>query len=231
MHPNLLSKNDLDKLVSIRHHLNSYPELSRKEFKTAEFISEQLEFYTNCKLIKKVGGIGVAVIFSGKTKGKKILFRRELYALPIQKKNSFCYKSKVKNVSHKCGHDGHMAILLGLAKVLNNHLIESGQIILLFQLAEEIGLGAKAVLADNKFSSLNPDYVFALHNWPGIPKKQIMYSDHIFTASVKSVIIKLTGHISHALQPEKGNNPALRVAEIMQMAKTMLILDPYNPNM
>lgn len=231
MNSTVLSKNEIKELISIRHYLHANPELSEEEHNTADFIAKELKNYSNCEVVTNIGGTGVLAIFSGESDGETILFRCELDALPIKEINEFSYKSKVDNVSHKCGHDGHIAILLGLAKVLSKQKSPKGKIVLLFQPAEEVGLGAKAVLNDIKFSKIRPDYVFALHNWPGIESKQIMYSNNIFTASVKSVIIKLRGLMSHASQPEKGNNPALAVAKILQMSEKLSVNNVNSENM
>src|SRR5690606_35881140 len=98
-----------------------------------------------------------------------ILIRCELDALPIKETNDFEYRSVERNISHKCGHDGHMAIVAGLAAVLGKNRPKKGRVVLLFQPAEENGAGAVQVLKDKKFKKITPDYVFALHNLPGYP--------------------------------------------------------------
>jgi metal-dependent amidase/aminoacylase/carboxypeptidase family protein len=87
--------------------------------------------------------------------------------------------------------------------------------VLLFQPAEENGMGAEAVLKDPLFQELNFDFVFALHNMPGFEKNEIVLKENIFNANVKSIIIKLHGKTAHAAEPEKGHNPALAIADIL----------------
>lgn len=205
-----------EKLSSIRKNLHAHPELSGKEFRTAKKIVEFIGDYNPTTVIENVGGTGVLAIFDFKNEGETILFRAELDALPIDEINEFAHRSKTVNVSHKCGHDGHSTILIGLAKKLSKVPFPKGKIVLLFQPAEENGEGAKAVLNDAKFKSILPDYVFALHNLPGYPLHEIVVKEGSFTAAVKSLTVKLFGKTAHAAEPEYGVNPGLAIASILQ---------------
>lgn len=207
----------MKELIQLRHELHKYPEVSGKETKTAQQILDFLSNYAPDELITNIGGEGILAIYKGKEDGKSILFRCELDALPIQEINSFNYKSVYKGVSHKCGHDGHMAILCGLAKTLHENPLEKGTVMLLFQPAEENGNGAKRVLNDSKFDAIQLDFAFALHNLPGYKKHQIVIKNNTFTCAVNSMIIQLHGKTSHAGEPENGINPALAIAEIIQV--------------
>jgi amidohydrolase len=161
----------LEELIQLRHKLHKYPEVSGNEKETANCVLLFLSKYPPHELVTTLGGEGILAIYKGKNVGKSILFRCELDALPIQEMNSFNYKSVYEGVSHKCGHDGHMAILCGLGKKLYENPIEKGTVMLLFQPSEEDGKGAKRVLHDSKFKEIKPDFAFALHNLPGYKKK------------------------------------------------------------
>jgi amidohydrolase len=208
-------------LLKIRRYLHAHPELSEGEYQTAETIVGFISKYNPTRIIENVGGTGVVVIFDSGKKGKTILFRSELDALPIQEINDFAYRSTVDGVAHKCGHDGHSTILIGLAKQLSEQSLENGKVVLLFQPAEENGSGAKAVLEDSRFAEIQPDYVFAFHNLPGFPLNQVVIKDGSFTAAVKSIIIKFYGKTSHAAEPEHGVNPAISIAEILTKTKAL----------
>jgi len=118
---------------------------------------------------------GLATVFDSKKPGPTIIFRAELDALPINEENNYSYSSQLPNVSHSCGHDGHMTILLGLASVLNKQKLKlRGKIILLFQPAEETAKGAKCIMESDLFHSLKPDYIFSIHNLPGFEKEHIV---------------------------------------------------------
>ncbi len=205
----------IDKLIEFRHELHKNPELAHKEENTAERIINFLNRYSPDKIVKSLGGYGVAAIFKGKESGPTILIRADLDALPIKEENDFEYKSVTSNVAHKCGHDGHMTIVSGLAILLNKLKPEKGKVVLLFQPAEETGEGAAKVISDEKFNQIKPDYVFALHNLPGFESNSIITRHKNFAAASRGMIIKLEGKTSHAAEPENGRSPALAVAQII----------------
>jgi len=205
----------LANLISFRKELHAYPELSGKEQATAKRIVQQLKKFQPSQIIENLGGHGVAAIYDTGNPGKTILFRADTDALPIQEVNSFAHKSIYDGVSHKCGHDGHTTMLVGLAQKIHQQPFNKGKIILLFQPAEEIGIGAKAVLDDPKFKAFQPDSIFALHNVPGYPKGQILCRTGTFNPAAISVIIKLKGKKAHAAQAENGINPDQAIASLI----------------
>lgn len=215
----------MEELIQFRHELHKHPEVSGNEKQTAQLVLAFLSNYPPSEIITQLGGEGILAIYNGKQTGTSILFRCELDALPIQEINSFDYKSVSHGVSHKCGHDGHTAILCGMAKTLYENPIEKGTVMLLFQPAEEDGNGAKSVLNDTKFKTIKPDFVFALHNLPGYKKHQIIVKENTFTCAVNSMIIQLKGKTSHAGEPENGINPALAIAEIIQAFNSKINTD------
>lgn len=215
----------MEELIRLRQELHKHPEVSGNESKTAQRILDFLSNYSPNELITNIGGEGILAIYKGREKGKSILFRCELDALPIKEINSFDYKSVHEGISHKCGHDGHMAILCGLAKKLHEIPLEKGTVMLLFQPAEEDGNGATRVINDSKFDDIKPDFAFALHNLPSYKKHQIIIKDATFTCAVNSMIIKLHGKTSHAGEPENGINPALAIAEIIQAFNSKINTD------
>lgn len=216
-------------LTLLRKELHQYPEVSGKEIETAKRIISFLENYPPNELITNIGTTGIVAIYNGRKAGKTILFRSELDALPIDEVNTFKYKSVNQGVSHKCGHDGHMAILCGLAMKLHEKRPDTGTVILLFQPAEENGSGAQKVLSDPEFS-YKPDFAFALHNIPGYPKNQIVAKEKTLSCAVNSFIIKLDGITSHAAEPHMGINPALALAEITTKFNSLIQADLTKEN-
>ncbi len=204
----------LKKLIGFRRELHAYPEVSQDEKNTQRLIRAFLESIGLDQIIE-IGFTGLLCVIDSKVEGPVVLIRGDIDALPIEEINTFDHKSKNEGVSHKCGHDGHAAILCGLAKTLKDNLPVRGKVILLFQPAEENGEGAKAVLADENFK-YRPDFVFALHNLPGYPLHEIVYRNGSFTAAAKSIIIKLVGKTAHAAEPELGSNPAQAISKIIQ---------------
>ena len=208
----------MDELIELRHELHQYPETAHKEAETAKRIKKYLSKYRPDDLVDEIGGHGLAAIYDNKngTEGPTIMLRCELDALPIAEVNEFDYRSVHEGKGHKCGHDGHMAIIAGMAAYLHQNPPEKGRVILLFQPAEETGEGADKILDDPKFKSLQPDFIFALHNLPGFPKGHILVKDGIFASASKGIIIRLKGAPSHASHPENGRNPALAASQIVQ---------------
>ena len=211
-----LGLNDLNTLIELRHVLHQYPELSGAEKNTADLIADFLAKFKPTRIIRGLGGSGLAAIFSFGGTGPSILFRCELDGLPIKEQNpDLPYRSGREGVGHLCGHDGHMSIVAGLAPIFAQKSYKRGKIILLFQPAEEVGTGAKEVLADMHRHDLSPTHVFALHNLPGYKEHVIVVRNGPFNAAVISVCIKLKGTVSHAAEPEKGKNPAMAISEIL----------------
>ena len=220
----------IHELILLRKKLHASPELSGEETNTSKVIYTFLKTCNPTKIITKVGGFGVLAIFDSKKPGENILFRADIDALPITEINTFKHASLTLGVSHKCGHDGHTCTLLGFAKLLSKNPPKKGKIILLFQPAEETGEGANNVINDPNFEHIKPNYVFAYHNIPGAPLHQIILKNNSFTAAVKSIIIKIQGKNAHAAEPEKGINPALAIAEIIQKFEMLSNNKPESEN-
>jgi amidohydrolase len=203
-----------DDIINLRHELHRNPELSNKEYKTSARITE---FMLGCfpDEVIELNNTGKAFIFNGTEKGKSLMFRAELDALPILESSSVSYPSAKPSVSHACGHDGHMAILAGLAKKIAENQPQKGRVILLFQPAEEVEQGAKDVVEDPRFKKIEPDYIFALHNIPGEEKNKILLNTGTFSAASRGMTIKLFGHSSHAAEPENGLSPANAIARLI----------------
>lgn len=215
----------LSQLTSLRKELHRFPELSGKEFETAQRIVNFLTPFEPTKIISELGTTGVAAVYDYGDPETTIMIRCELDALPIQEVNTFEYRSVTDSVSHKCGHDGHMVIVAGLAEWLQNASLENVRIVLLFQPAEETGEGAPGILADENFEQIIPDFIFALHNLPGFPMHQIVTTGSEFTSTVQSVSISLHGKESHAAEPENGLNPALALAELINSYNDIVVND------
>ena len=225
-----VSDSTLDALVEFRRHLHAHPELSGKEEETAKLITGYLVNCAPTYILESIGGTGVMATFDSGQPGPALLFRAELDALPIQEINSFPYRSTIEGIAHKCGHDGHATILLGLARLIADNPISKGKVTLLFQPAEETGEGAAAILKDPQFAPLHFDFAFALHNLPGYPKHQIIIRQGAFNATVKSLILKLHGKTAHAAEPENGINPAFAIAEILQFIQNLSQPNTHQPD-
>jgi len=225
----MLNPAELDKLTILRKTFHAHPEVSGSEFETQKRILTFLDGQSNAG-VKKVGKTGVLVTFEGEEQGPTIMIRGDIDALPIAEINTFTHKSTSEGVSHKCGHDGHTTILLGLAKTLSNEPIAKGRVLLLFQPAEENGMGAEAVLNDDNFQKEKIDYVFALHNLPAFKAHQVVVKENEFTGNVKSIILKMTGKTAHAAEPEQEDNPSMAISKILAFADKITHNKPEEAN-
>jgi len=208
-----------EKLVEIRKILHQHPEISGNESQTSAYISKLItEINPDFKLEKLKDNSLIASL--GNLNGKHISFRCELDALPICEVNDFDHKSLIDGVSHKCGHDGHMTILLSLIDRLKELDLSKHLVSLIFQAAEENGNGAKYVIENAKLFKLSkPDYIFALHNIPGYPENEIIIKEGVFTPEVRSVKFRFKGKTAHASEPQKGMNPAYALSQLIEKSK------------
>ncbi|MEM9527115.1 MAG: amidohydrolase [Bacteroidota bacterium] len=219
-----------EEILALRKELHQHPELSGQESATASRIQAFVQDHHPTRIITGLGGHGLAVIYNYQNSGPTVAIRCELDALPIEEENTFAHRSHTKGVSHKCGHDGHMAMVSGLVYWLKEQAFSRGKVILLFQPAEETGQGAYRVLNDGKFKELDIDYFFALHNIPGAPLNSIITMQRGFSAEVQSLAIKLVGKEAHAAEPENGINPALAIAQITVALAELNVTDPQDDN-
>ncbi len=221
--PSVLWESQLKEITKLRKTLHSHPELSGHEQHTAGRIKAFLKLSEPDRIIERLGGHGIAAIYDSGNPGPAVLLRADLDALPIDEVNDFAHRSKSQGVSHKCGHDGHMAIVAGVSTILKNRRPSKGRVVLLFQPEEETGQGAAKVIADPKFDAIRPDYAFALHNLPGYDKNAIVFKEGPFASASTGMIIRMHGRSSHAAHPEQGNSPVnmmtQTIRELMSMAE------------
>lgn len=206
-------------IVALRHALHRAPELSENEIRTAATICERLADCAPTTLLNGLGAMatGVCAVYDSGKPGPSLLLRAELDALPIHEATDIPHCSTAPGVSHKCGHDGHMATLVAVAEDLHKRPVASGRVYLLFQPAEETGTGANAVLADPRFQALTaPDHVYAFHNVPKYPLGQVLVREGLFAQASTGFMIVLHGTTSHASYPEHGINPSHAVATLIE---------------
>lgn len=191
-----------DQMVAWRRHMHQYPELSFQETQTAEFIAGQLESL-GIEVKRGVGGGGILAYVRGELPGPSIAFRADFDALPIREANDVPYQSKVDGVMHACGHDGHTATLLGVAKVLHEHRKQlKGSITFIFQHAEEKPPGgAKFMIEDGVLDGV--DYVFGAHLASDLPLGKIGVREGAIMAAVDAFTIHIQGKGGHGAKPQR----------------------------
>ena len=201
-------------MTAWRHHMHTHPEIGFEETGTAAFIAERLRAF-GLDVVEGIGGTGVVGTLHGrKGPGQSIGLRAELDALPIQEVQPRPYASRMPNRMHACGHDGHMAMLLGAARALSASPDFSGTVHFIFQPAEEGLGGAKAMVADRLFERFPCDEVYALHNSER-PLGVVEVHHGAVAASADKFAVTLSGKGGHAAYPHLTVNPLPAAASLL----------------
>ena len=162
-----------------------------------------------------VAKTGIIAPIKGKNPGKTVLLRADMDALEVYEKNDVSYKSQKDGLMHACGHDGHIAMLLGAAHVLNDVKNDfSGEVKLLFQPAEETAQGAKAVIEESKITN-SIDAAFAIHLWQGVPVGKISLESGARMAAADLFSIKVKGKSGHGSMPHETIDAVVVVSAIV----------------
>jgi amidohydrolase len=207
---------ELPELVALRRDLHRMAEPSGAERATAARIADELNALQPDSIVDQLGGHGIAARLDGREPGPTVLLRADLDALPIEETIDLEYGSRTPGVAHKCGHDGHMAMAVGVARRLAAARPARGRLVVLFQPAEETGQGAATVIADPAFAHLRPDIAVAVHNLPGFELGEVVLRAGPFACASRGLTIELEGATSHAAEPDRGQSPALAVAQIIE---------------
>ena len=212
-----LAANFHKEIIAVRNHLHANPELSYKEFNTSKYIcsilsSLNIEFETG---FVKTGIIGAV---KGRNASKKtVAIRADMDALPIIEQNKVPYKSIHPGIMHACGHDVHIATVLGAAKILNELKDQfEGTVKLLFQPAEEkLPGGAFLMIQEGVLDLLNSSAIFSNHVMPSIDAGKVGFRAGMYMASADEIYITVIGKGGHAALPELNLNPIPIAAEII----------------
>lgn len=194
----------IERLAGIRRELHGLAEPPGQEKRSAAYIADLLKKCKPTRLLEGVGGHGLLAEFSGAEPGPRVGLRAELDGL-----------AEDQGARHGCGHDGHMALLCGVALSLAESPPKRGSVVLIFQPAEETGRGAAAMQADLRWSQIGLDLVFALHNLPGLPLGQVALRPGDMNMASTGLEVRITGSASHAAQPEKGRSPVSALVRLL----------------
>lgn len=211
MHYGNLVFNDM---VNMRRQLHKTPELAFSEFKTAEYICKRLS-EIGIEYTKGVAKTGIVATIKGREGDKTLLLRADMDALPVTEIKECEYKSQNEGVMHACGHDFHMAALLGAAKVLND-LRDNfcGNIKLVFQPAEEGDGGAEPMIAEGVLKNPDVTAAMAMHMWPELEVGKIELRAGGMSASPDEFDLKIKGKSGHAAKPYECINPLVLAGKV-----------------
>ncbi len=211
---NLKSEN----LVEIRRDFHRFPELGFKEKRTKDKI---IGYLKELGLEVHSGAGIVGVLRSGE--GSKVIgLRADMDALPIRETSTHDYVSNNTGVMHACGHDGHMAMLLGAAHKLSTNANFSGTIVFIFQPNEELGLGAKAMMDEGLLENFPMQEIYGMHNLPGVPTGELLTRSGIICSSESLFEIKIKGMGGHSSMPQLGRDAITIGAEVVQALQTII---------
>lgn len=230
MNTEKLVNDSIEEIIEIRRYLHQNPELSQKEYNTMEKICSCLDKW-GVEYKKNVADTGVVAIIRGKTDQKVIGVRADMDALPIKEESNVMFSSVNENVMHACGHDIHMAVLLGLAKVLITMSNEiKGTVKLFFQPAEETIGGAERMINEGCLENPYVDAVLGLHVNSDIDVGKIGLKYGKMYAASDMITIIVMGEQTHGAYPHNGIDPIVISANIIMALQTLVSrnIAPYN---
>jgi len=207
----------LNEVRELRRHLHRHPELSFKEFSTSAFIREKLDNWGityNHPLVET--GL-VARIKGGNGEGRRIALRCDMDALPITEETNLDFRSKNPGVMHACGHDMHMASMLGCIRILDQLKAKlSGEVLFIFQPGEEkLPGGARLMLDEGLFGDQEPDFILAQHVLPDMVAGHVGFRPGMYMASSDEIYITVKGKGGHGALPDRIKDPVLMASHIL----------------
>lgn len=209
-------------LVRFRRHFHAHPELSMQEHETAAFIERELRSCGFDELRTGVGQTGILATLRGAKPGPVTLLRADMDALPMHEVADVPYRSTHEGAMHACGHDGHMAILLCVARDLATMRDDiPGTIVFCFQPGEEGAAGNKLMIEDGALENPHVDRTFALHLYSGLDVGDIGVRDGAFFASSDRFSITLRGKGGHGAMPQTSVDPIVAAAQLVTMFQTI----------
>jgi amidohydrolase len=210
-----------------RHHLHAHPETGFEEHRTSAYVAQTLESF-GLPVQRGIGGTGVIATLRSGSGNRAIGLRADMDALNIHEAGDRPYASRTLGKMHACGHDGHMAMLLGAAKILTEEPTFDGVVHFVFQPAEEHGRGAKAMLDDRLLERFPMEEMYGVHNMPGIPFGHFATRAGGIMASEDNFVIEVRGRGTHAARPHMGVDPIVTASAIVLALQTIVSrnLDP-----
>ncbi|MBD3658638.1 MULTISPECIES: M20 aminoacylase family protein [Marinobacter] len=202
-------------------HLHQHPELAFEETESAAYIADLLRQW-GYEVTEGIGGTGVVARMQLGDGTTSIGLRADTDALPVPEMTDLPYKSKVAGKSHTCGHDAHTTMLLGAAQYLARKGNFNGTLNLIFQPAEEIMAGAPAMLGDDLLRRFPMDYMFGLHNMPGLEAGTLYLTAGPVMAAVDNWEIELTGKGGHGSMPERCIDPLVAGSALVMSLQTIV---------
>lgn len=221
---------DVAEMEAIRRQLHRHPEIGLEETRTSDIIADHLLSwgYDVHRGLAKTGVVGS--LRNGESR-RAIGLRADMDGLPLVERSDLPHASQSKGKMHACGHDGHMAMLLGAARAIAERRRFQGTVHLIFQPAEENVGGAQMMVAEGLFKRFPCDAVFALHNAPDLPLGRFALRDGPIMAAVDEAKITVYGRGGHGAEPENSDDPIVAGASIVMALQTIVSrnIQPFEP--
>ncbi len=218
-----------DEMVRLRRDFHAHPELGLKEKRTSGIVAGYLRGL-GLEVETGIAGTGVVGLLAGGAPGMTLMLRSDMDALPVQEKGEAPYRSRTKNVMHACGHDGHMANLLGTAAVLSRFRERlRGQVKFVFQPAEEFPGGAKLMVEEGVLENPRVDAAFGLHLVTSLPLGCIGWSRGVMMAAMDSFTLRIRGKSGHSAMPEGSVDAILAGARVISALQDLIVRDVSSP--
>jgi hippurate hydrolase len=211
-------------LTAFRRDLHAHPELGFEEVYTSNRVQEAMRLCGVDEVHSGIGKTGVVAVIRGRTNISKrtIGLRADMDALTMTEGNDFPWKSTKHGMMHGCGHDGHVAMLVGAARYLAETRNFDGTAVLIFQPGEEGFAGAKAMIEDGLFQRFPVESVYAMHNWPGLRPGCFGIRHHAMMAAADRITIEITGKGGHGAHPYLAVDPVLVAAHIITAVQSIV---------
>ncbi|MBK1624974.1 M20 aminoacylase family protein [Afifella marina] len=211
-----------DEITQWRRDFHRNPELLYDVPRTAKVVADKLRAFGCDEVVEGIGRSGVVGIIRGRGEGDRgIGLRADMDALPIEEESGKPWRSETPGKMHACGHDGHMAMLLGAARYLAETRNFAGRAVIVFQPAEEGGAGARAMIEDGLMERFAISEIYGLHNMPGIPVGQFGIRPGPLMAATDNFVIQIEGKGSHAAKPHAGVDPVLVGSQIVNALQSV----------
>ena len=208
-------------LTTLRRDLHAHPEIGFQERRTSDVIAQTLSGW-NIPVHRGIAKTGIVGVIKSGSSGRAVGLRADMDALPIAEHNCFEHASIHAGTMHACGHDGHIAMLLGAAKYLSEHRNFDGTVYLIFQPAEEGAGGAGEMVKDGLFDRFPMQAIFGVHNWPGLKVGQFAIAQGPVFASNSAFKIVIRGTGAHAAFPHEGRDPIPATCQMVQAFQTIM---------
>ncbi|MDR0956380.1 MAG: amidohydrolase [Endomicrobium sp.] len=208
-------------VLTIRRHVHKNPELGGNEYETAKFIESNLK-ELNIPY-KRIGKTGVIATINTTKRGKTIALRADIDALPICENNDVEYKSTKSGIMHACGHDAHIAVVLGVAKLLQSRKNKlKGNVRFIFQPNEETFDGAKVMIECGALKNPNVNFILGIHVYPWLKSGKIGFKFGTMMAAVDKIKVKIIGLVTHGAYPHKGKDALVITSIFVNMVQEII---------